>query len=674
MMNHRCLQLACLLIVFMLCAQTDARAQLSVDNGVSNAMGNSGAAFMGGFLALDVNPARLAAKEFHPLKLTVGLAPVGLAAYNNAFSINAYNRYFGRDSRSVPSQQSTTTWTQQDKDGILSLFGDALQANVNFSATWLGAAYHISETAGSIGFFIRDYAGVQGQINKTYIDLALNGNANLLGQLIPSNGSEGRAWWHRYYGASYARDINLPTPAIKNFLAGITLKYVQGFAVAQLDNTSTIFNSASGDSLAARLSYQLRTAGPREVTTIFFPQSSGGGFGFDLGLSADVREGVTLALALNDVGSVSYSTNSFIRRADTLVSFTGFRDPIDGTVNQNQVDSLRRGIEGTGQTAGTFNLALPTHLRLGAAVDLEKFNKIPLVATLDWVQGFNNSYGNTTSPLVGLGFEYRGLKNIPLRAGVRLGGNQNASISFGFGFDTPNAAFDVSTRNLLGFLSPSSAQHLALGLGLRIRVVKPDEVLSPDELRAPMRPMERPLPTINFVAAKNALVEGDTTLLVWTVVDADDISIQPDIGKVAAQGSFAIKPPKSTSYILTATNPTGTLSAQVTVRVVPPSRLVPLPKVVPDVPLPDVFKTAIDEKKGGFTIALRRTGIEKEANAALGLYQTKGFTASLKRRGTKKSPRFTIRTAQFKTRKEALKALKMYRAILPKGASIESVK
>lgn len=568
----------------LFCAPLTLYAQASVDNAVSMSVGGAGSAYFGAIPGMDINPARLAAFEFHERRLSFSILPIGLFLQNNAFNINNYNRFLGRESRNVPEPRTTTFWTTQDKAAILALVPEMWRANVGASVQLFGAAFNVSEQAGAFGFAIRDHIGTRFAIAKPYLDFTLNGNSNLLGEKIESRGSNARGWWHRDFALSYARKFPLPESiSLKNFYAGVSLKYVQSFAFAQLDNQTSLFTSQSGDSLASRLSYQLQTAAPDRIPPFLTPEVVGSGFAADLGISAEAYRGVTLGLSVMNLGGLSFGGSTARQRlADTSVSFTGFTDPFDDQSNQGEVDSLRKAIEQTLPSALPFGAALPSVIRLGAAVDLRAFADVPVVMMLDWVQGVNSNFGNTTTPLIAIGAEWRGVPNLPVRAGLRFGGDEAIALALGMSFDTPEATFDIGTRDVLGFFSFNSARQLSASLGIRFRLLNPLEQLPPEKFYAPIIARE-PLPTIEFLVGRNAIEKGDSTLLVWTTLDAEQVRIEPEFGDVPLRGTRVIKPSDHTTYTLTARNRYGKLISVAHVRVNPkretPPPPVPLSKV-----------------------------------------------------------------------------------------------
>jgi hypothetical protein len=75
-------------------------------------------------------------------------------------------------------------------------------------------------------------------------------------------------------------------------------------------------------------------------------------------------------------------------------------------------------------------------------------------------------------------------------------------------------------------------------------------------------------PTIHsFDTARAKIRKGQSATLSWHVSNAGRISIEPDIGSVSALGSKNIKPSKTTTYTLTATNSDGETTATCTIEV-----------------------------------------------------------------------------------------------------------
>jgi len=85
-------------------------------------------------------------------------------------------------------------------------------------------------------------------------------------------------------------------------------------------------------------------------------------------------------------------------------------------------------------------------------------------------------------------------------------------------------------------------------------------------------PPPPPAPTVTLTAEPSTVEKGQSVTLSWTSQNATDLTLDPGVGKVQAQGSTTVTPQDSTTYTLTATGPGGsqTATARVTVTVPPP--------------------------------------------------------------------------------------------------------
>jgi peptidoglycan-associated lipoprotein len=78
-------------------------------------------------------------------------------------------------------------------------------------------------------------------------------------------------------------------------------------------------------------------------------------------------------------------------------------------------------------------------------------------------------------------------------------------------------------------------------------------------------------PTASLSADKTSINPGESVRLTWTTTDAPNVSIDPEVGAVTAQGSTSVTPGASTTYTITASGPGGnaTATARVTVNTAP---------------------------------------------------------------------------------------------------------
>src|SRR5262250_879882 len=86
-------------------------------------------------------------------------------------------------------------------------------------------------------------------------------------------------------------------------------------------------------------------------------------------------------------------------------------------------------------------------------------------------------------------------------------------------------------------------------------------------------------PTVALSASPASAQAGQPVTLTWSSTNATSITLEPSVGRVAAQGSTTVKPSQSTTYTVTATGPGGSAhaSAQVTISPAPAAAAVEKP-------------------------------------------------------------------------------------------------
>jgi hypothetical protein len=91
-------------------------------------------------------------------------------------------------------------------------------------------------------------------------------------------------------------------------------------------------------------------------------------------------------------------------------------------------------------------------------------------------------------------------------------------------------------------------------------------------------------PEIVFTASNQNVAPNDTVVLQWRgALRVTGVSIAPDIGKVALEGSEVVQPDETTTYTLTAVGCGGTITRNVTITVVVPTSS-PIPPTATAVP------------------------------------------------------------------------------------------
>jgi len=116
------------------------------------------------------------------------------------------------------------------------------------------------------------------------------------------------------------------------------------------------------------------------------------------------------------------------------------------------------------------------------------------------------------------------------------------------------------------------------------------QVGAPPPAAAPAPAPAEPTVTINAnVASVNP---GETVTLTWSSTNATDLSIAPDVGKVAPEGSTPVTPTTSTTYQITASGPGGSATASVHITVNTPQ---PPPAPAPTASLDELFTANVKD-------------------------------------------------------------------------------
>jgi peptidoglycan-associated lipoprotein len=97
---------------------------------------------------------------------------------------------------------------------------------------------------------------------------------------------------------------------------------------------------------------------------------------------------------------------------------------------------------------------------------------------------------------------------------------------------------------------------------------------------APTPPPARP--TVTLQANPTSLNKGDATTLSWSSTNATQLTIAPEVGAVAPEGSTKVTPADSTTYTITASGPGGSADASVRVTVAAPPPPAPVQEAAPD--------------------------------------------------------------------------------------------
>jgi hypothetical protein len=434
-------------------------------NIVGLGMARTSTATSRGVDAIGINPANFAVSESPGFSLTA--LPFGIRLGTDFLNYGLYRQYL----TGVSTDSGTVGYylTNQDKDKILSGFSSGMGTiNGDMDAKLIGVSFYRSGFGG-LGFGISERVSAKGVMSKDYLRFLFYGNSP--GQTFSFSNTEVRAWWFREYSLSYARSFENAF-GLNDLAVGVGFKYVAGFGYFDLEEVNTSFTSSSQDVVTGHAEYLSHRAGTDFLSSgtgssfTPFPAPAGTGWGFDFGMNARVTSFLSCGVSATDIGSLHWTRNTRERRADG--DFI-----IDDAFSKAQQDSLENLVKGTDQKVGGFGTQLPTAIHVGFALQLgrpEFAEGFPdALLAFDYDQGLNNMPGNSTKPRVSAGMELRLLSWFPLRSGVSIGGVDQGSWAFGFGWHVGPVALDAATEDLLSLLQPSQASRVSAGIGIQIR-------------------------------------------------------------------------------------------------------------------------------------------------------------------------------------------------------------
>ncbi len=354
------------------------------------------------------NPANLAFRDRPGFNLN--LVGAGMLLGNSSFSKSQYDAYVGKY-----------------------LSPDEVQ-NILASVPEEGFKLYLDSGVQAIGFAIGAFALTASatgasdlKISKDYLRLVLEGIRWEQSYDIGEN--SGEAFAYSSITASFA------FPILDQIYLGTNASYIIGFGHSNVVESSGQFYNgfeSYGDG-----SVKVRYA------------QGGSGYSADFGLAS--------ARGKWNFGVFLHNAMSKINWEKDTEQFEAFFYT-EGSVNvENSADEdslITHGDETTG--IDPFSTTLPKEIRAG----LSRKGKNFLLA-IDLHQGFSDRPGVSKKPYLGVGTEWQGMRFLPLRLGLGVGGNTGMLMAWGFGLKLGFFRLDFG-MNMSGLLSPSRSKALGM--------------------------------------------------------------------------------------------------------------------------------------------------------------------------------------------------------------------
>jgi peptidoglycan-associated lipoprotein len=149
-------------------------------------------------------------------------------------------------------------------------------------------------------------------------------------------------------------------------------------------------------------------------------------------------------------------------------------------------------------------------------------------------------------------------------------------------------------------LTAFAAAALTVGCGKKPVVTRPE----------PPPPTPAARPTVTLQANPTTINKGDASTLSWSSTNATQLTISPEVGTVAPEGSTKVSPSDSTTYTITASGPGGSADSTVRVTVSAPA---PTPPPATNATLEEMFLKEVQDAY----FDLDKADIRTDARSAL---------------------------------------------------------
>ncbi len=502
-MTRTAAKIICFISAVILCSTATehiAVAQSHHGTSVNTALGGGGSAYITGYHATFINPANLMISD-RETRVNFGIiGGLHSSAGGNLINIGLYNRHFTKG-HTIDTERALLI--SDDWFGTSPL--STSKAAFGVDVVPLGVSYRRDDMAFSIAARARTLGNAG--MSKGMFELALTGlNTEVFSDPKKVNfNTEMLALWELSFGFAMQlwQNTDRNAPGSMRVYAGAAPKILFGLGYAKmgLESQLQVTGRELESSVVHDFEYYILTTGNlTDDLTAYYEErrvrgnkdavlddyldddsfsdlggTQGTGFGLDLGATFEwYMRDVSLpvigtgpqilraSLAITDLGGINFNRNpGDFRARDTFlwdglsVDFEYIDEEFDGDLSNYLEyvleDSIGSDIYGNFAPRDVSNhrIGLTPMFHLGGSLTMGR-----LGVMLDVGKGINNRGVNSRRFYTALGTEYRILKAVPLRFGVRAGGYSAVNLSAGTGLDLKNFEFTFGVMT-----TPSSTRR-----------------------------------------------------------------------------------------------------------------------------------------------------------------------------------------------------------------------
>ncbi len=489
-----CIALICTNILY---AQTQGVAYTAVGKGVATT-------FLTDYQCLGVNTSALGwGTGYEKKKFTMGSSEFGFGISSDALSQQRLKNFSSAIYKSIIGD-TASPFNWKDQQAAISEYAQA-GVSIFGDYNWGGFAFQ-GKIFGGIAFNVRENYQWYSKLSTNATDLIINGKiSNLFDSLdvkiggittrIPNStsissdslqavvsgtmaiplhlsellhGSSIKMVWNRSYNLGYGRKI-VGIDSVFNLYAGVGGRIIKSMAMFDLDATGTGIDLHSSLSSIFNINYQAVVSAVNTVKNYNggIPPAVGSGYGLDFSVSAIFWNKLKVALAVNNLGSVTYDRNVY-RVKDSLIGTIGINSLNDYNLTKAVNQLLTKGGLLTLQGQEKYTLNNAATFRFGSSFHWRKI----LGIGFDLVAPFNSDNpGNIKNTVISFGGDLRILKWLQLSCGYFGGGIYKNNMPVGINFILRNGGYEfgVSSRDALSFFQ-KDAHSLSFAMGFaRVR-------------------------------------------------------------------------------------------------------------------------------------------------------------------------------------------------------------
>jgi hypothetical protein len=352
-------------------------------------------------------------------------------------TLQSFDYYGGIfDRRSINKINGEELIAALQEDGTL-----GLSAVIGF----FSIAFKPDEDIGTFAFTVTDYIAAYLHFPGFVVDV-LNDEIPL-DYAVSLTDFDYKTWWIRSYAISYSRRLyhDPDGNVLRTINGGASLKFFNGFVYQDITINASLATSSEDTLFSASFEAQSRNSFSSDLTFLnpfiedgktpnnyLFPKAAAKRMGFDIGFSADLNKGITIGLAVTDIGKLNWQDNAGKR--DIQASFA-----VLGDLDETLIDSIASDANVSKRVDDDFTIPLPTAFRAGIALQFaEMFPKFPgrMQLAFDFNKGFNNQPSNFIKARYSVGLDYQPARKAPIiLTGMTTNENRQIEWAFGLGYN-----------------------------------------------------------------------------------------------------------------------------------------------------------------------------------------------------------------------------------------------